>query len=122
MNNKKSNNYYETLTKIKNLITCKNKFNKRTKQRPKFLSFLINEEAYHKEILKSSDNMSKIKILKNKEDEYQNNNIDKNFIILKNNKDTKISKNNFIFFRYNKSICWLDCFLFIFNWRIFKRY
>ena len=79
--------------------------------------------------------MRKIKILKNKEDEYQNNNINNNIIdsnkdnIEDNNidnnfissiiyKDTEISPSNNIFFRYNNNSCWLDCFLFIFKYLI----
>jgi len=79
--------------------------------------------------------MSKIKILKNKEDEYQNNiiknniinsneenivnNIDNNIIHIQNNKEIKISDNYKIFFRYNNNSCWLNCFLFVYKYLIF---
>ena len=81
--------------------------------------------------------MRKIKILKKKEDEYQNNNknknvigsnkyniddnnIDNNFISSIINKDTEISPNDNIFCRYNNNSCWLDCFLFIFKYLVFN--
>ena len=56
----RSNSFIENYNgRIKRLLG-----NKKTIQWPKFLSFIISEEAHYKELLKTSDNIRKIKIKK----------------------------------------------------------
>ena len=80
--------------------------------------------------------MRKIKILKNKENESQNNIIkndilssnedkienilDNNLVHILSNKEIEISQNDKIFFRYNNNSCWLNCFLFVYKYLIFS--